>query len=274
MQNLTISLIQTPLYWEDPQRNLEMFSGKIAGIGDQPDLIVLPEMFSTGFTMKPGKVAEPMDGQAVEWMRQTASKRNCVLAGSLAIAEGGRFFNRLIWMRADGSFEQYDKYHLFSFAGENRHYTPGKEKLIVELKGWRIMPLICYDLRFPVWSRNHHDPDNGFGYDVLLYVANWPESRSHAWRVLLMARAIENLSYVIGLNRIGEDGKGITHSGDSAVIDPAGENLGNFMPHREQVETIVLPRCPLDSFRDKFRAWADWDRAIPPPHPTPHEGCQ
>lgn len=262
MQNLKLSLIQTPLYWEDPEKNLEMFSGKISAIEGPTDLVVLPEMFTTGFSMDPGKVAEPMDGPSVDWMRRIAAEKNCVLAGSLAIAEGGHFFNRFIWMQPDGRFEQYDKYHLFSFAGENRHYTPGKGKLIVELKGWRIMPLICYDLRFPVWSRNRHDQDKGFDYDVLLYVANWPESRSHAWRVLLMARAIENLSYVVGLNRIGEDGNGISHSGDSAVVDPEGENLGNFMPHQEQVETIVIPRCPLEGFRDKFRAWADWDKGV------------
>jgi omega-amidase len=262
MQNLNLSLIQAQLYWEDPRKNLEMFSRKIAAIKEPTDLIVLPEMFTTGFSMNPAVVAEPMEGPSMQWMRRTAAERDCVLAGSLAIADGKQFYNRFIWMQPDGRFSQYDKYHLFSFAGENRHYTPGKDKLIVDLKGWRIMPLVCYDLRFPIWSRNRHDPGKGFDYDVLLYVANWPESRSHAWRVLLMARAIENLSYVVGLNRIGEDGNGVSHSGDSAVIDPGGENLGNFMPHKEQVETIILPRCPLDSFRDKFRAWADWDAGV------------
>ena len=276
MQNISLSLIQTPLHWENPKKNLELFSAKIEQIKDQTDLIVLPEMFTSGFSMDPAKAAEPMDGTAVEWMRRTAAERDCVVTGSLAVVEGNRYFNRLVWMRPDGTFSQYDKYHLFSFAGENKHYTRGTGKLIVELKGWKIMPLICYDLRFPIWSRNAWDPDKGFDYDVLLYVANWPESRSHAWRVLLMARAVENQSYVVGLNRIGVDGNGVSHSGDSAVIDPTGENLGNFMPHREQTETIVLPRCPLTSFRDKFRAWADWDRAevIPPAHPSPPAGSQ
>jgi omega-amidase len=275
MQNISLSLLQTPLFWENPEKNLEMFSSKIAAIKDPADLIVLPEMFTTGFSMNPGKAAEPMDGPAMQWMRRTAAERDCVLAGSLAIAEGGQFFNRFIWMQPDGQFRQYDKYHLFSFAGENKHYTPGSDKLIVNLKGWKIMPLICYDLRFPVWSRNRHDPETGFDYDVLLYVANWPESRSHAWRVLLMARAIENLSYVVGLNRIGEDGNGVSHSGDSAVIDPTGENLGNFMPKLEQVETIVLPRCPLENLRNKFRAWADWDGGfILPARPVPPAGSQ
>lgn len=260
MQNISLSLIQAPLYWEDREKNLEMFSQKIGAIAAPTDLILLPEMFATGFSMNPRKVAEPMEGPSMEWMRRAAASRNCVVTGSLAIREANRFYNRLIWMNPDGSYHRYDKKHLFGFAGENEQYTPGKDQLVVSLKGWKLMPLICYDLRFPGWSRNHHDPENGFGYDVLLYVANWPESRSHAWRVLLMARAIENLSYVVGLNRVGEDGNGVSHCGDSAVIDPGGENLSGMMPQKQQTETIVLSRSSLDDFRMKFRFWEDWDK--------------
>lgn len=259
MQNLTVSIVQTTLYWEDTARNLEMFAEKIASIEGTPDLIVLPEMFTSGFSMNPLAAAEPMGGPALQWMQKTAARRQCVLCGSMAVEEDGRFFNRFFWVRPDGSYEHYDKKHLFTYAGENKDYSPGAEKLIVELKGWKIMPLICYDLRFPVWSRNRFRESEGFDYDVLLYVANWPATRSHAWRILLMARAIENQAYVIGVNRLGVDENEITYSGDSAVISPKGENLSDFMPNQEGVETVVMPRCQLDSFRDAFRPWADWD---------------
>jgi len=259
MQNLTVSLVQTTLYWEEPARNLEMFSEKLANVEGNPDLIILPEMFTTGFSMNPVVAAEPMAGAGLQWMKQGAAKHNCVVCGSIAVEDQGKFYNRFFWVRPDGTFEHYDKKHLFTYAGENKDYTAGTKKLIVELKGWKIMPLICYDLRFPVWSRNRFSESEGFDYDVLLYVANWPEKRSHAWRIMLMARAIENQAYVIGVNRLGVDGNEISYSGDSAVISPRGENLSNLMPHQEGVETVVMPRCQLDSFRDSFRPWADWD---------------
>jgi omega-amidase len=259
MQNLNVSIVQTTLFWEDPARNLEMFSEKLAAIEGTADLIVLPEMFTTGFSMNPLAAAEPMGGPALQWMQQTASARNAVICGSVAVKDQGKFYNRFYWVRPDGTFEQYDKKHLFTYAGENRDYIAGTKKLIVELKGWKIMPLICYDLRFPVWSRNRFRESEGFNYDVLLYVANWPATRSHAWRIMLMARAIENQAFVIGVNRLGVDENEITYSGDSAVISPRGENISHMMPNQEGIENVVLPRCQLDSFRDSFRPWADWD---------------
>ncbi len=260
MQNLNVAIVQATLYWEDSARNLAMFTEKVAGLDSDTDLIVLPEMFTTGFSMNARVAAEPMGGPALQWMQKTADERACVVCGSVAVEDNGSFYNRFFWVRPDGSFEHYDKYHLFTYAGENRDYIPGERKLIVELKGWKIMPLICYDLRFPVFSRNRFCESEGFDYDVLLYVANWPASRSHAWRILLMARAIENQAYVIGVNRLGVDENEITYSGDSAVISPLGENLSNLLPNQEGVETVIMPRCQLDSFRDSFRPWADWDK--------------
>ena len=209
MQNLKLAYIQTTLQWEEPGNNLKHFSQKISEIDELVDLIILPEMFTTGFTMHPQALAEPMMGPSMEWMAKHALERSCVVTGSLIIEAEGHYYNRLIWMPPDGRFQYYDKNHLFSYAGENEHYTRGQNKLIVKLKGWKIMPLICYDLRFPVWSRNRHIPGDGFSYDCLLYVANWPSARSHAWRILLMSRAIENLCYVVGVNRIGIDGRNI-----------------------------------------------------------------
>ncbi len=259
MQNLSVHLIQSPLYWEEIEKNLDMFSGKIREVKTSPDIIVLPEMFTTGFTQEPHDVAEPMEGRTMQWMQERAVEKQCVVAGSIVIREKGRHYNRLVWMPPEGDYQCYDKKHLFTFAGEDKQYTPGSGRLIVELKGWKVMPLICYDLRFPVWNRNSYQPDQGFAYDCILNVANWPGSRSHVWRILLMARALENQAYVIGLNRIGEDKNNIVYSGDSAVISPKGDNLSSIMPSREMAETVVMSRSELDSFRDKFRVWADWD---------------
>ena len=268
MQNLTLAILQTNLEWEAPDVNRRHFDQKLAAIDTAVDLVVLPEMFTTGFTMNPQAIAEPMEGESMGWMHEKASDLSCVVTGSLVIQEGGHYYNRLVWMRPDGSYACYDKKHLFSYAGENENYSPGKSKLIVDLKGWKIMPMICYDLRFPVWCRNRYDEEMGFEYDCIVYVANWPAGRSHAWRILLMARAIENLSYVVGVNRIGSDERGIDYSGDSAVIDPLGENLSNMLPHADQAEVVTLARCPLDSHRDRFRAWVDWDGFTIPPHPS------
>lgn len=225
--DLRITLIQTDLSWENSEANLEMFSEKIASLREPTDLIVLPEMFSTGFSMKPEKFAETMDGSAISWMRETAQEKSAVICGSLMMKDEDRFYNRLIWMRPDGSFEFYDKRHLFGLGEEHNHYSPGKEKKMVELKGWKILPLICYDLRFPVWCRNKPPSNSPKGkeltYDILLFVANWPERRIHAWKMLLEARAIENQCYVVGVNRIGDDGNDIHYSGESSVIDPKGE---------------------------------------------------
>ena len=259
MQDLKVTLIQADLSWEDRDRNLDVFTSKIKAIDEETDLIVLPEMFTTGFAMEPHKLAEPMGCKSMRWMHKMASGKGCVVTGSIIIKEDEKFYNRLIWMRPDGSHESVDKKHLFTFAGENKHYSPGNKKLIVELKGWKIMPLICYDLRFPVWSRNRYDAEKGFDYDCMINTANWPEKRSHVWRILLMARALENQSYVVGINRIGTDGNNISYSGDSAVISPKGENLSNIPPLKEHTETVLMSKSELDRFRDNFRPWADWD---------------
>ncbi len=258
MQHLKVHLVQTPLFWEDIDRNLAMFSEKLAPIDSAPDLVVLPETFTTGFTQEPRTVAEPMEGKTMQWMQEKAAAGQFVLTGSIVIKEKGQYYNRLIWMPPDGHYAHYDKRHLFTFAGENKEYSPGSKRLVVQLKGWKIMPLICYDLRFPIWNRNSYSEADGFGYDCMINVANWPAPRSHVWRILLMARALENQAYVIGMNRIGADNNQIVYSGDSAVISPKGDNLSQLLPNQEAEETVVMPRCELDAFRDKFRVWADW----------------
>ena len=253
MENLRISLIQSALHWENVTANLAMFSEKINAITEPTDLIILPEMFSTGFSMQAEKLAETMDGEAVQWMRKTATQKGCVLVGSLMIKENNKFFNRLIWMRPDGSFEHYDKRHLFSLSDEPIIFTAGKERVIVELKGWRICPLVCYDLRFPVWSRN-----TAPHYDLLLYVANWPERRNIAWKQILRARAIENLSYTIGVNRVGNDGAQVYHSGDSAVISPLGEVLFE-QAHDECTHSFSLDFSAQKTLRKQIPCLNDSD---------------
>jgi omega-amidase len=253
MQNLSITLLQTSLHWQSREANLAMLSEKLGTVSPGTDLIVLPEMFSTGFSMAPAGLAEHMDGPSVAWMREKARLYQVVVTGSLIIEEEGRFYNRLLWVRPDGSFEKYDKRHLFRMAGEDQVYTAGREKLVVELKGWRICPLICYDLRFPVWSRNV-----GNEYDLLLYVANWPAARAQAWKALLPARAVENLAYCVGLNRIGQDGKGIAYAGDSMVVDPKGQALLSAA-QVECMPTLTLSKEELTAYRDKFPAHLDAD---------------
>ncbi len=238
MQELKVSLIQTELFWENKAQNLTMFSGYINEVEEVTDIIALPEMFTTGFSMQPELFAETMSGETIQWMLQKAKEKNAVITGSIIIKEDGKYFNRLIWAQPGGEIFYYDKRHLFTLSGEEQHYSAGKEKLIVEYKGWEICPLICYDLRFPVWCRNRRQTmDDKLGklalplfkreteevYDLLLFVANWPEKRNTAWKTLLQARAIENQAYVIGVNRIGNDGNNIYHSGDSSVIDPMGD---------------------------------------------------
>lgn len=253
MQPLNITLIQSALHWEKPDANMAMFEEKIWTIDKKTDLIVLPEMFTTGFSMNAEPLAEMMNFRAFKWMKQMASQTAAVIAGSVIIKEKGNFFNRLIWMTPEGNFFTYDKRHLFRMAGEDEIFTAGKDKIIVSLKGWKICPLICYDLRFPVWSRNVKNE-----YDLLLFVANWPSSRRIAWNTLLRARAIENLSYVVGLNRVGTDGKGIDYSGDSAVIDFKGEEL-IVLNNQENIQSCTLSNEDLIAFREKFPADRDAD---------------
>jgi omega-amidase len=256
MSSLTITLIQSQLHWEDCAANLAMFEKKIMGISERTELVVLPEMFSTGFSMQPKKLAEKMDGVTVSWMKLVARTKKIILTGSVIIEEEGHYFNRMLWVLPDGTLGHYDKRHRFAFAGEDQEYTPGHRRLVASVKGWKINLQVCYDLRFPVWSRQQ--PGETPEYDVLLYVANWPERRSHAWKTLLTARAIENQCYVIGVNRVGKDGNGINHSGDSMVIDGLGAAL--YHKNREEdIQTITLQKEPLQEIRQKFPFWKDAD---------------
>lgn len=256
MSSLTLTLIQPNLHWEDKDANLSMLEHKILGIREKTELVILPEMFSTGFSMQPGKFAESMDSHSVNWMKAVAKAKKIILTGSLIIAENGQYFNRLLWVLPNGTMGYYDKRHRFAFAGEDREYTPGNKRLIAVVKGWRINLQVCYDLRFPVWSRQQktESPE----YDILLYVANWPAVRSHAWKTLLTARAIENQCYVAGVNRVGKDGNGIDHTGDSMVLDALGQTIyqANDL---EDVHTIILEKEPLLQIRDKFPFWKDAD---------------
>jgi omega-amidase len=256
MSSLRVTLIQTRLHWEDRETNLAMFSEKIRGLGSPTEIVVLPEMFSTGFSMNPEKLAEDMNGPTVSWMKQIAAERKIIITGSLIIRDDGHYYNRLLWVLPTGAIGYYDKRHRFAFAGEDKEYTAGSKRLIASVKGWRLNLQVCYDLRFPVWARQQANeiPE----YDILLYVANWPERRNHAWKTLLTARAIENQCYVIGVNRVGEDGNGIAHMGDSMVVDP----LGNTLYHRageEDIHTITLERGLLDDVRNRFPFWKDAD---------------
>jgi predicted amidohydrolase len=229
-----------------------MLDDKLRGLAGATDLVVLPEMFTTGFTMVPEQAAEIADGPSIDWLREKARELNAVVTGSISTRAGAHFYNRLTWMRPDGTSESYDKRHLFRMAREHQHYAGGVTRLIVNLHDWRICPLICYDLRFPVWSRNRND------YDVIIYVANWPARRRYAWQSLLKARAIENLSYCIGVNRVGTDDGGVDHSGDSTVLDFIGQPM---LPEREQgfIETVTLSRAALDEHRTRFPAHLDAD---------------
>jgi omega-amidase len=272
MNDLKITIIQANLHWENKEANLAMFSEKINALSESTDLIVLPEMFTTGFSMSPQKFAEPMEGITVNWMRKKAREKNAVITGSFICVENGNYFNRLVWMSADGTYSTYNKRHLFRMANEDSCYSVGQKKIIVELKGWKICPLVCYDLRFPVWSRNKFATTNEgkvsktttsehlhYEYDVLIYVANWPEVRAYPWKTLLLARAIENQAYVVGLNRVGNDGNEIYHSGDSAAINAKGQIISKTKPHEEAVETISLNYSELISFRKLFPAMLDAD---------------
>ncbi len=260
MSTLTITTIQTLLHWEDKTANLRMFEEKIKGIKQKTELVILPEMFSTGFAINPVPLAEKMDGATVSWMKAVASEANIILTGSIIIEEDGKYFNRLIWMLPNGELGYYDKRHRFGFAGENEKYTAGKKRLIASVKGWKVNLLVCYDLRFPVWSRQspHHENEEGLEFDLMVYVANWPERRNHAWKSLLVARAIENQSYVVGVNRIGEDGGGLYHSGDSMVVGPLGEILYH-QEHKPEVFTCTLYKQNLQEARTKFPFWTDAD---------------
>jgi omega-amidase len=234
MENLKITIFQGYLFWENIDKNLQNISLRLSNIREKTDLIILPEMFNTGFTMNAESLAEPMNGKTMIWMHKMAKEFDCVVTGSLIIKDSDGFYNRLVWMRPDGKYQCYDKRHLFTLAKEHQTYTAGKDKLIVELKGWKICPVICYDLRFPVWLRNVNE-----AYDLLIVVANWPERRALHWRTLLPARAVENEAYVIGVNRVGHDGNEIYHSGDSTCISPNGSVI-YYKRDEEDVYTFSI----------------------------------
>jgi omega-amidase len=253
LSTLSITILQTNLFWEDKDANLALLAKKIGSIEAYTEIIVLPEMFSTGFSMQPEKFAETMDGPSVDWMRKMAVEKKAIITGSLIIKEEEKYYNRLIWMLPNGTLGYYDKRHLFAFAGEDQYYSAGNKRLIASVKGWKINLQICYDLRFPVWARQQ-----GEEYDVLLYVANWPEKRNHAWKTLLTARAIENQCVTIGVNRVGLDGNNIAHSGDSLIVGPLGEVLYHCA-YEEAIFTITLQKEELTNARTQFPFWKDAD---------------
>ena len=250
---LTVTTVQIDLIWEDKASNFQKINDLLRGC--ETDLVVLPEMFTTGFSMQPEKLADVFISETLEWMLEKAAAMTAAITGSFICLENGRYYNRLLFVKPDGTFFKYDKRHLFTFGKENEHYTEGSEKLIVEWRGWKICPLVCYDLRFPAWSRNQKA--NGY-YDLLLYIANWPAARSLAWKTLLTARAIENQCYAVGVNRVGEDGNGILHSGESSVIDYEGTLLFHH-PNTEGVNTTTLFKDKLENFRTKFGFLEDQD---------------
>jgi len=260
--SLSFTLLQSSLVWEDAAANRARFEEKIRAHSQSGQVVVLPEMFATGFSMRPELFAETMDGETVQWMHRLARELRIILTGSLMIREGDAFYNRLLWVLPNGHMGHYDKRHLFGYAGEDQHYTPGRERFVASVNGWRVLCLVCYDLRFPVWSRQQYT-ESGYEYDAILYVANWPERRNTAWKTLLQARAIENQCYVIGVNRVGEDGNGIYHSGDSMVVDPLGEVLYH-KAHEEDQFTFTLDRDHLNAVREKLPFWKDADPFVLP----------
>ncbi|MDX1571049.1 MAG: amidohydrolase [Xanthomonadales bacterium] len=249
---IRVSLVQAQLQWHQPEANCRHFETLIQPLAGKSDLILLPEMFSSGFTQSPQSVRETMDGATVAWMREQAARCGAVVAGSLAMEVDNRFYNRFLWARPDGDLSWYDKRHLFGLGGETERYSAGRERVIVRHSGWRFCLQVCYDLRFPVWTRSRGD------YDCLLFVANWPTPRAHAWRTLLRARAIENQCYVVGVNRVGKDGNGIDYSGDSAAVDFLGHDLAD-LGELEQVETVQLSMSAMEEFRERFPFHADAD---------------
>jgi predicted amidohydrolase len=258
MSNLKVSLVQTTLHWEDKALNLSMLADKISSVKEGTHLVILPEMFSTGFSMSPELLAENMEGATIAWMKENARKNKVIITGSMIAEQEGNFYNRLVWMLPNGQYGIYDKRHLFAFAEEDKHYTSGSKRLVASVNGWKINLLVCYDLRFPVWARQQFDENGNFEYDVLIYVANWPERRNTAWKSLLQARAIENQCYVIGVNRVGKDGNDIYYSGDSMVIDPLGEIIYQ-KAHEEDVATLTLDKEHLETIRNRFPFWRDAD---------------
>jgi omega-amidase len=253
MNPLSVTIIQARLHWENPSANRLNFSEKIEGISENTDLVILPEMFTTGFSMQATALAEESQGESLNWMVSEAKKHSIAITGSIIVRENGLFYNRLYFVFPNGDFKHYDKRHTFTLAGEHLTYTAGKKQLIVNYKGWKIFPLICYDLRFPVWARNSQE------YDLVLYVANWPVKRITAWDALLKARAIENMAYCVGVNRIGLDGNGYEYCGHSAVFDVLGEQISTKDFEKDFVETVSLSKDYLNNQREKLQFLKDRD---------------
>ncbi len=251
MENLKITIIQPDIIWEDVRANLNKYPVLLEKTEDT-DIIIFPEMFTTGFSMHPEKLFETMEGISIQWMKKTAKENNASVLGSLIIKDNNKFYNRAVWVFPNGEIDFYDKRHLFSLGQEQLHYSPGNIKTIIEYKGWRFCPLICYDLRFPVWSRNTEN------YDVLIYMANWPSPRQHHWKSLLVARAVENQSYCIGVNRTGNDGAGLNYAGDSVMIKPDG--TATFLDSNEIQQTFEISYSDLQDYRRKFPFLVDRDR--------------
>ncbi|WP_138432809.1 amidohydrolase [Winogradskyella algicola] len=249
---LEVALIQTDLVWENPEANRKNLEQKVNGITDA-DLIVLPEMFSSGFTMNASKVAETMDGETITWLKALSKTKNAAIVGSLVITENENYYNRLVFVEPSGTLTTYDKRHTFTLAGEHKVYTAGSKKIIIEYKGFKICPLVCYDLRFPVWARNSED------YDVLIYVANWPKVRIAAWDALLKARAIENMSYCICVNRVGLDGNNYEYSGHSAAYDVLGNRMDSIPESIETTEVITLEKSHITKYRERLGFLKDRD---------------
>ncbi len=259
MNTLKTTFIQSDLYWQDIDANLAMFEEKIWKIKESTDVIILPEMFNTGFSMHAEKLAEPINFKTFRWMSQMAKQKDAAVIGSYIVKEDGKYYNRLYWVEPDGSFDFYDKRHLFRMGDEQFTFTQGKKRMIRNFRGWKIMPLVCYDLRFPVWSRNQIDSSTGEPeYDLLIYVANWPAPRTEVWDTLLKSRSLENQCFTIGVNRIGKDGMGINYNGHSAVLDFKGHVL-NDMLNVPGIQTFTLNLDELHSFRKKFPAYLDGD---------------
>lgn len=257
---MKVNIVQTNIIWENPSENRDAIEAMLSIHNVKAELTVLPEMFTTGFTMQPEILAEEFKTTTYNWLKTLSEKHQSVFVGSIATKENEKYYNRLHWVDSDGKEYYYDKRHLFRMAKEDKHYQVGKDNIIIETKNWKIKPLICYDLRFPIWCRNTFNKNtNEWAYDILLFVANWPEVRNYPWQQLLIARAIENQCYVVGVNRVGNDGNGIAHCGNSLVVNPRGEVISAIPLNQAGVYTIELDKTYLEEFRKMFPVGLDAD---------------
>ncbi|NCC74157.1 MAG: amidohydrolase [Sphingobacteriia bacterium] len=261
MQDLTVALVQSSLIWENTEANLALFDEKLSGLKTDTHLILLPEMFNTGFSMNPVKIAETPNGRSFTWLKQKSREFDCVISGSILTEVDGKYYNRLYWMHPDGKFDYYDKHHLFRMGEEHQVFTAGMQRPLFLVKGWKIFPFICYDLRFPVWMKNRFQNET-YNYDLIVGVANWPAVRQNAWKQLLVARSVENQAYLAAVNRVGEDGNGHFHAGDSCIIDPLGQIIGQTDSGKENIITATLSYKMLQDYRRQFPVGCDWDEFI------------